>query len=50
MTSYMIANEENICACCGLICLWPGIMPFMFDYVLPYNSCLTNAVDAGFLE
>lgn len=35
MTSYMIPHNDNLCACCGVVCLCPGIMPFVMDYIGP---------------
>lgn len=46
VTGYMIPTKENLCSCCGVVCVCPGTLPFLFDYVL--GPC--GMMDPGFLE
>ena len=46
VTGYMIPTKENLCSCCGVVCVCPTCMTCLFDYVIP----ATGVVDPGFLD
>jgi hypothetical protein len=45
-SGYMIPTKENLCTCCGVVCICPSCLTCLMDNVIPK----LGVVDPGFLD